>query len=107
MLTSYVQPLDNRQVKISVTLLYALLIITAVSFVNVLVMPSSQAVGFTTKDGNLFELLFVVTKRDRYRSILLLLVSFTFIYIIVFVVQNIKDVTAVKVKGGYAELTTQ
>lgn len=86
MLTSYVQPLDNRQVKISVTMLYALLIITAVSFVNVLVMPSSQVVEFTTKDGNLFELLFVVAKRDRYRSILLLLVSFTFIYIIVFVV---------------------
>lgn len=86
LLVTYVQKFDNNQVKIPVILLYALLTVVALSMLNTLIIPKQEVVEFTSKDGNIFELMFIVSKRDRFRSILLLFVSFTFIYVMVFVI---------------------
>lgn len=84
-LMSYIQQFDDKQKKIRLLLLYTLLVITALSLLNAVIIPSSEVVEFVTSDGVEFELLFNVSRRDRFWSVLLLFVSVSFIYVMALV----------------------
>lgn len=83
--TSYVQRFDQKQTKTRVFLLYALLIVSALSVFNLLIMPMDQVIDATTKDGDVVQLLLQVTLADKFRSLMLLFISASYIYLMAIV----------------------
>lgn len=83
--TSFVQQYDKNQKKIRLLLLYALLVLMAFGIFNLIIMPLEQTINVKDDHGVISNLVLTITQADKFRSLLLLLVSGSFIYIMAIV----------------------
>lgn len=83
--TSYVQRFDKNQTKVRTFLLYGLLILVALGVLNLIIMPMDQIINVTTKEGDIVQMILNVTPADKFRSLMLLFVSASYIYLMAIV----------------------
>lgn len=83
--SSFVQQFDHNQKKIRLMLLYGLLIVMAFGILNLIIMPLEQTIEVKDSQGAIANLVLSITQADKFRSLILLLVSGSFIYIMAIV----------------------
>lgn len=83
--TSYVQRFDKNQTKVRMFLLYGLLVIVALSVLNLIIMPMDQVINVTTKEGDIVQMILNISPADKFRSLMLLFVTASYIYLMAIV----------------------
>ncbi len=83
--TIFVQQYDKKQTKIRYFLLYGLLIIVALNVLNLIIMPMDQVINVTTGEGDITQMVLNISVADKFRSLMLLFVSASYIYLMAIV----------------------